>query len=226
MTFSSALTRWSDHILWIRQLQKRYEITAHERISLDILEKMYPHQNYEIFYLYLFKTLLTGIEFFPRKEYWQYPYIFSPHPIKPEPDSNWYENIFFWEKEEVLELLGIDPALLTEPAHRFPPRHSREAVDMMYGVYTLTEKKIIRHVPDVYVAIYADGSANICDNNLNEISLPGISLTTGRYNEIFYTATVEFLHLSSVFHAEIGKSTFPVCSRIRVYDIINSDLEV
>lgn len=219
MSFSAALTKFSHHMDLIRALQERYR-KVYTLLPLEIFQLTPTSAR---IYQDLYEELLEGITWFPRQEFWQYPYVFSPNVLKDETDWYRYENIFLWEKEEVLKILQLenyDPFrdfIFTRPYHR-------EIMELMHGCFMLSAKRLVRHVPEVYVILYEDGSVYFCDKEKNHMEFPEITLSS-ELREQYHIVTVEFLHNKQIFYGGL-QGPYPRIFPIHVYDVVNSDQEV
>ena len=220
MNFSASLTKFSEHFPWIRILQKRFR-DVNCNIPLEILQLRPDPWTYQK----LYRDLLIGITFFLRKEYWQYSCVFSPNVLPYEASGHLYENIFLWEKEDVLEKLGLD---YDPDEYVFTRPYPKEIVDLMHGCYSLSFKKLIRHVPAVYVILYADGTVYFCDGEKNRLSFPEFTLSSEIWQK-YWRVTVGFLHITYNFYADyenLREEEYPKMFQIYVYDVTNSDEEV
>lgn len=221
MSWSAALTQWHHHTEEMTLLKKRYR-TVWSTLHLEILQyRPSDHSVYRNFY----QELLRGITNFPRRKYWQYSSILSPNILEREGDWYTYDNIFFWEKEEVLELMesAYDP----EKEQPFTRPYPKEIMELAHTCLTLSDKSLIRHVPEVYVILYADGNANFCDREQNQISLPEYIRLSVEDMEGVYRITVNFLHVDVYFYKtwkEAPENDFPCIFHVYVYDVINTDL--
>lgn len=219
MKWSAALTQWYHHIRELETLKKRYKLVWYT-LSPDLFQyRPSDHSVYRKFY----NDLMGGITHFPRQMYWQYPCILSPNILEREGDWYTYENIFFWEKEEVLELLEVD---FDPDETAFTRPYPKELLELAHGCLTLCEKKLVRHVPEVYVILYADGSAYFCDSEGVHIFLPQIIGLTVEDMDGTYRVTANFLHINVSFYKtwkDAQENEFPCIFHVYVYDVVNTD---